>query len=318
MSQPNQSHIIDPVLTQVATVYSQDAANFIAARAAPIVNVNNQAGKFYTIPKGNFFADQAQRRPPGTESVGSGYTLSSDSYHCDVWALHKDVDHQIKAQSANPFDWASNASRFCMDQMLIRRERMFVESCFGTSIWGTDNTLSGSNQWSDPTSSVMSQIDTAKETVMLATAREPNTLILDFRVYNKLRQHPEIRARLGTSSDRPLDADFADISRILGVEKVLVLKSMYNSAVEGAAVSLASISGKHALLCHTTSSPSLDVPSAMYTFMWSNLNGAGMGGINISSFEMPELKSTRIEAEMALDIKVTASDLGYFFADAVA
>lgn len=316
MSQPNQSDLIDPVLTDLAIAYSQDQGNFISDKVAPMVNVNDQAGQYYTIPKGNFFADQAKRRGPGAESAGSGYDLGSGTYLCDVWALHKNVSNQMKAQASSPFDWNATAMRFVMDGLLIRREALFAEKAMGTSIWGTDATPG--TTWDDASSTPMSDIETGKETVMLATGREPNTLVLDFRVFNRLRRHPEIRARLGTASDRPLDADQMDIARIFGVEKVHVMKSIKNSANEGATFSGASISGKHALLCYTAQSPSMDTPSALYTFNWANLNGAGLGGINIKSFDIPQNSVTRVEGEMALDIKVTASDLGYFFNGAVA
>lgn len=316
MSQPTQADIIDPVLTQLAQVYMQDQKNFVADKIAPSVKVNNQAGKFYKVAKDLVFADEAKRRAPATESAGSGYTLSNDSYHCDVWAIHQDVDHQLKAQAASPFEWSQMAMQQVAHKMLLRREALMIEAAFGTSIWDTDNTLSGSNQWDDSTSAVMSQIDTAKETIMASTGREPNTLVLDYRVYNALRQHPEIRARLGTTSDRPLDADAMDIARVLGVANVHVLKAVKNSSVEGATASMSFVGGKHALLCYIPETPSMLAPSALYTFEWANLN-PGFGGIAMSSFEMPHLKATRIEGELAIDIKVTGSDLGYFFASAV-
>lgn len=314
MSQPTQADIIDPVLTQLAQVYMHDQTSYVAGKIAPAVPVTSQSGKYYIVDKAKSFADDAKRRAPATESAGTGFTLSNDSYHCDVWALHQDIDHQLQAQSASPFEWSEMAMKLVMDKMLRRRENLLVDTAFGTSIWDTDSTPS--TLWDDPSSTLMANIDTAKETIMASAGMEPNTLVLDYRVFNSVRQHPEIRARLGTSSDRPLDADAADIARILGVQNVHVLKAVQNSAIEGATASMDFISGKNALLCYVAPGGSMLAPSALKTFAWSNLN-PGSGELAMSSFYMPQLKATRIEGELAIDIKVTGSDLGYFFSGAV-
>jgi hypothetical protein len=78
------------------------------------------------------------------------------------------------------------------------------------------------------------------------------------------------------------------------------------------------IFGKAALLAYAPPAPGLLTPSAGYTFTWNEyLPGQGLG-VAIDRIPMPQIKSTRIEGEQAFDMKPVATDLGTFFASAVA
>ena len=43
--------------------------------------------------------DAAELRADGTESAGTGYGLSTDSYSALAYALHKDIGDQVRANS---------------------------------------------------------------------------------------------------------------------------------------------------------------------------------------------------------------------------
>jgi len=103
------------------------------------------------------------------------------------------------------------------------------------------------------------------------------------------------------------------------VNRVLVSKAVYNSAAEGATDSFSFVTGKHALLVHTPSSPGLMQPAAGYIFAWTGFSGEGNMGIRVSQIPMPwrGLGTVRTEASMAFDMQVVGSDLGYFFSGVV-
>ncbi len=105
---------------------------------------------------------------------------------------------------------------------------------------------------------------------------------------------------------------------MFGVDRVLVAKSVKNSAVENATDNYAFILGKNALLAHVASSPGVLTPSAGYTFMWSGVSKGFGANVGVKSFRMEKLSAERVEAEMAWDHKLVASNLGYYFSGAVA
>jgi hypothetical protein len=97
------------------------------------------------------------------------------------------------------------------------------------------------------------------------------------------------------------------------IDEILVSDAIENTAAEGATAAHSFILGKHALLCYAAPSPGLQTPTAGYTFSWSGYMGASAEGTRMKQFRMEQIESDRIEIQMALDCKLVAADLGYFF-----
>jgi hypothetical protein len=319
MPQPTTNDVhVDAILTNISVAYIQDQGNFIANQVFPSVPVEKQSDKYFKYTKGDWFRDEAQLRAPSTESAGSGYSLSTDTYSTSVYAFHKDVDDQVRANADNPLNPDRDATTFVTQRMLLRQEIDWNTNYFTTGIWDTD-VVGGSDftVWSNYTSSdPIEDIETGKSTMLTNTGFMPNTLVLGYDVFRQLRHHPDIVDRIKyTSSEVPAEGI---LSRLFGVDRVLVTRGIKNSGAEGAADSFAQIHGKNAALYYVAPSPGLLTPSAGYQFAWRGVSD-GMGqNIGISRFRMPELRADRIEAQMAWDYKVVSTDLGYFFSACVA
>jgi hypothetical protein len=325
MPQPTISNVhIDAILTNISVAYQQSQSNFIAQQVFPIVPVDKKSNKYFTYTKNDWFRDEAQRRAPGTESAGSGYNLSTDSYSCDVFGFHKDIDDQTRANSDNPLNPDREATDFVTSRMLLRQEIQFVTDFFGTGIWGTDVAGVSSSpssgqfyQWSDYTNSdPIEDIEAGKESILSTTGFMPNTLVLGYQVMRKLRNHPDIVDRYKYTSAQAITEDM--IARLFGVDRILVAKAVKATNNEGQTGAYSFAYGKAALLCHVAPNPGLMTPSAGYTFAWTGVSGGIGTTIGVSKFRMEQLKSDRVEAEFAFDNKVVGSDLGYFFGTAVA
>ncbi len=319
MPQPTSSDVhVDAILTNISVAYIQQQGAFIANRVFPSVPVEKQSDKYFTYTKGDWFRDEAALRAPATESVGSGYSLSTATYSTDVYAFHKDVDDQVRANADNPINPDRDATEFVTQRMLLRQEIDWNTSYFTTGVWDTD-VVGGTNftKWSNYTSSdPIEDVETGKATILTSTGFLPNTLVLGYDAFRQLRNHPDIIDRIKyTSSEVPTEGVLA---RMFGVDRVLVARAIKNSGAEGAAVSMTTVHGKNAALYYVAPSPGLLTPSAGYQFGWRGVSD-GMGqNIGISRFRIPELRADRIEAQMAWDYKVVASDLGYFFSACVA
>ena len=319
MPQPTSSDVhIDAILTNISVAYIQEQGNFIANQVFPMVPVEKQSDKFFKYSKGDWFRDEAQLRAPSTESAGSGYGLTTDNYSTLVYAFHKDVDDQVRANSDNPLNPDRDATTFVTQRMLLRQEIDWSAKYFTTGVWATDKTGSTDfTQWSNYTSSdPIEDIEAGKSTILSSTGFMPNTLVLGYDAFRQLRHHPDVVDRIKyTSSEVPAEGI---LSRLFGVDRVLVTRAIKNSGAEGAADSFAQVHGKNAALYYVAPSPGLLTPSAGYQFAWRGVSD-GMGqNIGITRFRMPELRADRIEAQMAWDYKVVSSDLGYFFSSCVA
>ena len=130
MPQPTLGDVhVNRPLTNISVAYSQEAAGveFVADRAFPAIPVENKSDLYWTYNRADFNRDEMQKRALASESAGSGYDLNSTgTYNCDVWALHKDVDDQIRANSDSPLSPDRDATIFLTNKALIRRENQWA------------------------------------------------------------------------------------------------------------------------------------------------------------------------------------------------
>lgn len=325
MPQPTLSQVhIDAPLTNISIAYMQSQDNFIANQVFPVVPVDKKSDKFFVYTKNDWFRDEAQRRADATESAGSGYNLTTDSYSADVWAFHKDVGDQTRANSDTPLVPDREATEFVTSRLLLRQEVQFVSDFVKTGVWGTDWAgVSGTpstnefKQWSDfANSDPIEDIEAGKETILSSTGFMPNTLVLGYQVYRKLRNHPDLVDRIKYTSSNTITTDI--MARLFDVERVLVAKAVKATNNEGATGAYSFAYGKSALLTYSAPNPGLMTPSAGYTFAWRGVSGQLGASIGVSRIRMEHLKADRIEGEVAFANKVTAPDLGFFFNTAVA
>jgi hypothetical protein len=325
MPQPtsNQVHV-DAILTNISVAYMQRQENFIADKVFPVIPVDKQSDKYFTYTKNDWFRDEAEVRTDGTESVGSGYNIATDTYYADVFAIHKDVGDQTRANADAPINVDREAAEFVTHRLLQRREQQFVADFMSTGVWGEDVTGVAASpttgqtiQWSDYTNSdPIEDIEAGKAGVLSVTGFEANTLVLGYEVFRQLKNHPDLVDRIKYTSSQTITEDM--LARMFDIDRVLVSKSVKATNKEGATEAYDFSVGKTALLAHVAPSPGLLTPSAGYIMQWTGVSG-GMGlTIGTSSFRLESLKATRVEGELAFDNKVVAADLGYLWSSIVA
>jgi len=323
---PSAVHVDQP-LTNLTLAYAQSQENFIADKVFPTVGVSKQSDKYYIYDRANMNrTGDVEKLAPRTEVNRIGMTLSTSSYFADVYGLGMDFDEQTLANEDAMLDIRSAGAETLAMRLMIHREEQFASNFFVASQWGTDNTLSGNDQWSDYTNSdPIDAVTLARRTVQLGSGGfKPNTMVVGKEVRDKLINHPDVLARLNggaTVTNTALVTD-AKLAEIFEVENFYVMEAVKNSSVEGVAESNAFIGGKNALLCYTPSNAGLMSPAAGLTFAWNNLEGVNNLGITVESFSDDALKRQQIaemiQVKMSYDMKVVGDDLGYLFINAVA
>lgn len=324
--QPSRSDVhVDRPLTNISIAFMQAAQNFVADRVFPVVPVGKQTDKYFTYDRGMFNRDEMQRRAPGSESAGASYKLSTDSYGAEVWALHRDIADQVRANADTPLQLDREATEFLAGKALIRKEKNFATNFFATGVWTTERAgvaaaPVGSQflRWDEGASTPIEDVRQGASDMAVLTGFRPNKMVIGRRVYDALLDHPDIVGRI----DRGQTAGTAIVMRqnlaaLFELDEVLVMDAIENTANEGAANVHAFIGGKHALLAYAAPSPGIMVPSAGYTFSWTGFLGAGALGTRMKRMRMEHLESDRVEIEMAFDHKKVAADLGSFFLNAV-
>ena len=328
MTNPTNSAVhVDSALTNISVAFLQNANNFVAGRVFPNVPVSKQSDRYFVFDRGDFNRDEAEVRAPGTESAGAGYNLdNTPTYYANVWAIHHDVPDQVRANADAAVDPERAAAELTMHKMLIRREKEFVSKFMASGVWDTTITgvASGPSgaqtiKWSDTTSGdPIGDIDTAKSTILESTGFMPNKLVIGYKVFDALKRHPDIidlvKYSGGVGPNNPALVSEQALAAVFGVEEVVVARAIENTAAEGATAAHSFIAGSKAMLVYAPAAPSLMAPSAGYQFSWTGFQGQGNAfGVATKRFYLDALESTRVEAQMAFDMKVISGSLGYLF-----
>lgn len=327
INQPGRGDVhVDRPLTQIAIAYAQNPDMFVADRVFPVLPVQKQTDKYFTIPRGAWFRDEMKKRAPGALSAQRTHEVSTDSYACEVWALHEMLADQVRANYDSPLQADREITEGLSQAGMIRKEREFVSSFFTAGLWtgdytGVDSASPGASQfgrWDRADSNPIKDIRDGKRRVQARTGFRPNKLVLGREVYDALLDHPDIVGRLDRGQTTgPAIAKRESLAALFEVDEVLVMDAVFNSAAEGASDSIGFIGGKSALLVYAAPAPGLYAPSGGYTFSWTGLLGSGALGMRMKRIRDEKRESDMLEIQMAFDQKLVSADLGQFFVTAV-
>jgi hypothetical protein len=332
MPNPTQSdlHVNQP-LTNVSVAWMQDKSTFIADKIFPRVPVQKQSDMYWKYSKSDWRRTDAQKRAPGTETVGSGWKVDTDTYFAQVWGVHKDIDDQIRANADSNWKLDKDSALFVTNQLLLRRDLDWNDKFCKTGVWSLDHTGVASGptgnqfiQWNDAASDPIVQFANLQTEFVRQSGRKANTLVLGAEAITSLKNHPDIIDRIKYTQRGVVTTDL--LASLFDVEKVLVSYATVTDVAErndmreqdDAATYSFMTNSKSALLCYSPSSPSLMTPAAGYTFTWNGYLAGNSYGIRMKNFRMEHIAADRIEGEMTYDMKVVAPDMGIFLASAVA
>lgn len=318
MAQPTATAAhLNAILTNISVAYLQNMRNFISDKVFPVVSVDKQSDSYYVYTKDDWFRDEAMPRADGSESAGSGYNLATANYGCTVFAFHKDIGPQARANFDNPLNADRDAAQFVTQRLMLRQERVWAANFFANGVWGTSVTPVAANRWNTYATSVPAQqVEVAKATILQNTGFEANTMVVGYNVHSALKNHPDIKDQFKYTSPDSITEQM--IARFFDIPNYFVAKAVVNTAGEGAAGVYNFVQGNHVLICYAAPSPSLLAPSAGYTFMWRGISHGLGTNLAIMNLEAPLLgPANRVEGQVAFDHRLVATDLGYFINNAV-
>lgn len=340
MANPTQGDVhVNRPLTNISVAYMQSAASFVADRVFPRVSSEKQSDLYFKYDRSDFWRSDFKKRADSTESAGSGWKISTDTYFAHVWALHKDIGDQLRSNTDNPLNLDRDASLWLASQAMISREVEWASAFFTTGVWTGYNGVAGVDitgvaasptatdviQWSDGSNSNPITDIRAKSTlIQLRSGYRPNKLVIGRQVWDVLAEHPDIIDRINRSSsnNNPAMVTRQAVAALFELDEILVADGIQVTSDENpsfeTSMTTSFIAGKNALLVYANPTPSLLMPSGGYTFEWTGLPGSPGMGTRVSKFRIQEKKTDRVEAEMAYVHKVVCPDCGIFFNGIVA
>jgi hypothetical protein len=324
---------IDRALTDFAIAYGPElSTSFVADRACTVKDVDKESDYYYVWNKGDFFRSEAAKRADGDKSEGGGQRVSSTTYFADVYALHTLLTDRQRAAARNEIDVEAAKVRYLMHQMKLIRDKQFASELFATSVWSgfTDQkgVASGAStneydQWddytnSDPIANITTQISNLE-----VTAGMPGVelvAVTNTKVFRTLQNHPDFLDRIKYTAgvERPASVTATAMAEVLGIDEIIIAKSVENTAAEGATATMAKVFDDYFLLLYRATTASDDMPTAATLFSHSEFDDVTPDGAAIFSWYEEARRATIMEAQTAFDIKVTAADMGGLFYDCIA
>lgn len=314
-------------LTNLSMAYFQDASRYVAKNIFPICPVQLSSARYYTFSKEDLLRDNVFRKPQFGKVQPAIMGQSDQSYSCQVDQVIVGIDeieslNFARTNAPGAADPRKAKAKFIAEQMNLHQDLVFAENFFKEGVWGNEWTggtahTSASKQFikfNDDNCDPVALFDELCTNVEQNTGRRPNRLALGVDTFNALKSNAGVveRVKFGGSTANPATVNERVLAELFGIEKVVVLRSVYNAAAAGMDADMNFICDPaSALLAYATNTPTIDEPSAGYIFTWDMLGN----GQYMPTIQYPGENGTHsefIEGLFAADMKKTADDLGVF------
>ncbi len=315
---PTTSFPVNPELTAIAIGYRNPEADLIADEVLPRVPTAKKfkytkydAAQGYTIP--NTLVGR-KSEPTMVDFGGTEVTDECVDYGLDDLVPNDETDAWEAMPERNNVPSPMAVSTMLLTHLTqLDREIRVAGVVFAAANYPAANkvTLSGTSQWSDRTNSDPVNAILAALDVPLI---RPNAMVLGRATWTQLRQHPKVVQAIvkqGVSSGMVSRQAVADLFEL---DRLLIGGAFYNTAKKGAAPTYARAWGKHAALLYVSPTAAQMMQP---TFGFTAQFGTRLAG-NITEQKAGLRGGQRIRSGESVKEVISASDVGYFFENAVA
>lgn len=307
---PRESHIDVPLSNICMEAFR--VGNFVGPLLFPIVPVEKQSNMYYTVDKGNWLRNPGSTlRAPKTPPRRVEFSVSSDTYFCNNYALAGENAFETIANADNPIMLRERTGRKVVEDLMRDMELRIANKVTSVSNIGSGVLLTGGNKWSDyANSDPISDINSGASFIRQNTGIIANTLLLDWDTYKILRRHPALLDLFKYTQGGMLND--AEVKEVFNIEQLIISNAIRNAGVEGAANSIVNIWGNNALLCYVDrAAPSLQTATFGIGFQWKDPALPAPMVASVYNDPDPGKKVEITEVSYYQDEKIVAKELAY-------
>jgi len=225
MSRLGKLRVVDPVLTNLATGYTN--AQFVGDQLMPFVMVEREGGKIPLFGKEHFKVYTTERALRAKSNRVSPEDIGSVDVALDEHDLEYPIDYREDAESAYPLQ--ARATNTVVEGIRLRHEKMVADMVQNPASFPTGNklALSGGSCFDVGTSDPEGVVSDAKAAIRAKVVKEPNTMVIGYDSWRLLKKHPQLKAIL--SDTRPRLVQIADLREIFEIENIVVGRAVMAS-----------------------------------------------------------------------------------------
>lgn len=313
--------IVDPVMTEISVGYPTEG--YSGSELFPAVRVTKQSYRYAVFGKEAETLDTLgdQRAPGSVANEVEGVTLSTKTYFAAEHSLQIAV-HDEERELDPSLGPDTAATEIVTSKVLLKRELLFASMATTAANYPAGNTvtLSGTTQFNDYVNSdPIGVFKTARAAIRAAIGVDPNFALIPYLVLAQLQDHPDFIERIKYSERGILTQEI--IQTLIGIPRISIPGSVYNTANPGQAATIASIWGKDVVVAYVPPNPGRRIPAYGYEFVWNYPDGLTQ---HMDRWREENRKSDLLRCSRRYDVKHIAVDgsdkaiAGYLIKAAVA
>jgi len=217
-SQLKALRLVDPILTSLATGYSNE--QFVAQTLMPFANVDKEGGKIPRYGKELFMVYATERSVAADSNLAKLAAKSTIDFVLQEHDLGIPVDYREAAEDMDNAERTANLQ--AVEGIRLRLEVMVADLVQNTANYAAENriTLAGAAKFTDATSDPEGVVDDAMAAVRAKVGKEPNTMVIGYSAWRTLKRHPQLKAILSDTRSRLVQ--LADLREIFEVPNIVI------------------------------------------------------------------------------------------------
>jgi hypothetical protein len=287
---------------------------YIADQLVPVIPVKKQSNFYY---KSNYleslmWVDGLDRRAKGAESREVYWSVSSDNYFAQNFALGTKWFAEDEVNADDVLKYQRKAARHVTDRLLVSYEARVAQLAnVSTNVYTTTHVATA---WSNTTGSrVYDDVLTYRENFRVQTTLVPNTLVIPEEAMTYVRRNEQIRDIL--FGDRGGVATDQQLATLFQVDRILVPRCFVNTAgvleTKIGSGTKAAVWPKKMFMAYVGDLTSEEESDTWITaFRWTDPQFGTPWAIRVFDYK-PETRSQKIEAAYYQAEKVVSAELGY-------
>lgn len=312
MATGRQLHIDVPLTNMTVAAFNSGMDQFIAQKVFPVVPVDKQSNKYYTLTADAFLRQHDTRRSPKSVANKVEFSVSSDSYFANEYALGHDIPLQDLANADTALTVRQNGTTLVQLGLLRDLEiRVANKITSGTNL-GSYVSLSGAaGAWKNfANSDPIGDITSGHAFIRNGTGLMANTLILDYDTLTIVRRHPALLDMYKYTSGGELTD--AQLMQVFKVQQILSGNGVKSVAIEGQTSSITNIWPNCAVLARIENAVSLQTATFGLGMRWTPEGFPAPFTVGRQAFTGPGTANVEtLEGGYWQDEKIVAKALSY-------
>lgn len=299
----------EPILTAFSLAYTPQ--ELIGDKLFPRVNVASLSGRYFAFSAGDAFrAKDTRKRPSGDFHESKHDVDDAATFVIDEHGLEEfvpDIEKENWAtKSQGVVDLRTSTTESLTKQIALSREKRVATLAQAAAQYPTGNkeTLTGTDQWDDASSTPTLTIEAAKA----ATLSIPNVMAMSYEVFQVLKRHAEVRDQYKYTSADSITPEL--LARMFELDAVWVAKAQETTSNEGQTDTFARIWNKNVVLAKVDPNPGLKSETFSISPMMKDRRVLSARLTRGSGGEM-------IKVVEVLGEKIVDNRLGYLIIDAI-